>query len=348
MKYGNNQTFISNFKINYHIIIKFFLFFFVINIISAKEIYRPDLDKHKVIETIIKMLHTNFGKNNIVYKESFSDYNISMTFLNLYVQPEEIIVNEEKDQFVSLIKPIIDFILNITITNNNDIANTPNNKVSIIFNHNINNPVINFKLDDMFAQIKPNYIEFQRNVDNSYRYKFFNYVEEFAKNVEIKLNLDSCKYIPKIYDLLKKNENKMKMFLFNSFCSYLDDILNVYPEPDGVFLYNKIVDNILSVKTFSLSNITENSSLEKIYFNRFKEEKFIKISTHIKIINLQIDFDLIFDEGKRTENYKETIPEISIIYTFIHFPVNDTEIANTTLNTIIKSIFDIIIENYIQ
>jgi hypothetical protein len=97
-----------------------------------------------------------------------------------------------------------------------------------------------------------------------------------------------------------------------------------------------------------LSNITENSSLEKIYFNRFKEEKFIKISSQVKIINLQIDFDLIFDQGKRSENYKETIPEISIISTFIHFPMNDTQIANTTLNTIIESIFDIIIENYLN
>jgi hypothetical protein len=157
-------------------------------------------------------MHTNFGKNNIVYKESFSEYNISMTFLNLYVKPEEIIINEGKFQFISLIKPIIDFILNISITNNNDMANTPDNKVSIIFNSKINDPVINFKLENMFAQIKPDYIEFQRNADNSYSYKFFNYVKDFEKNVEIKLYLDFYKYIPKIYDLIKKNENKMKMF----------------------------------------------------------------------------------------------------------------------------------------
>ena len=137
------------------------------------------------------MLHTNFGKNNIVYKESFSEYNISMTFLHLYVKPEEINLNKENIQFISLINPIIDFILNITITNNNDMINTPDNKVSIIFNHKINVPVINFKLDNMFAQIKPKYIEFQRNIDNSYSYKFFQYVEEFEDKVKINLNLDS-------------------------------------------------------------------------------------------------------------------------------------------------------------
>ena len=72
------------------------------------------------------------------------------------------------------------------------------------------------------------------------------------------------------------------MFLFNSFCSYFDEIINIYPEPYGIYLYKKIVENSISIKTFSLINVTDNLSLEKIYFNKIEEDNFIKILEYNK------------------------------------------------------------------
>ena len=109
-----------------------------------------------------------------------------MKFLNIKLYPEYIkqdkVVGQE---FFSLINPIIEFILNINITNNNDNINNPDNKVSILFNYQINNPVLNFKLENIYAQIKCNFIEFKRNVDNTYFYKFLNDGEEYSKIIYI-------------------------------------------------------------------------------------------------------------------------------------------------------------------
>ena len=109
-----------------------------------------------------------------------------MKFLNIKLYPEYIkqdkVVGQE---FFSLINPIIEFILNINITNNNDNINNPDNKVSILFNYQINNPVLNFKLENIYAQIKCNFIEFKRNVDNAYFYKFLNDGEEYSKIIYI-------------------------------------------------------------------------------------------------------------------------------------------------------------------
>ena len=201
-------------------------------------------------------------------------------------------------------------------------------------------------MKNLYAKIDFRFIEFQRNEDKTYNFLLYYAKEDFKNNVQIFIDINNYKYFPKIYKFFNENKEKIEMFLFNSFCNYLNDILNQYPEPFGITLYKDIVEHLLAVKTFAL-NITTSSKLEKVIINKFKEENFIKAS-YIIIKNIAIDMDLVFYDKIKTENYKGNISEIYITPNFIAYSKTDVPIANTTLNTIINNIFDIIMDNYIN
>ena len=318
----------NNFSKN--IISKLVLFFLIINNIDPK-IIRPDNDPSFVSYEVINRIHSAFHTKDVIYKENLIDYTISMKFLNIRIYDEGIfpekIVNRE---FFSIGYPEIEFILNINITNNNDFVNSPINKADIIFNNVYDNPTLNFQLKNMNANITANFIEFVRNEDGTYRYVFF---------------YDDLDY-PKIYKFLYENKKNIENFLFTSFSNYLGDILYDYPKSDTIYLYEKLVEHILSVQTFAL-NITSNTNLEKVIINNFKEKEYIMDSA-LYITNIEYNIDLIFDGESQMKNYRGIIPEMYFTTKFFTFGGDDHEIANTTINTIINEVFNMIIDYYIK
>ena len=344
------NLFNNNLKSYYiFLFLKLTLLLFIFNGIESKK-ENSLIDPNTEAETIINFIHSNFNLKNVIYQEKFSEYNISMKFLNIKINDEEDIYldydYEKNEGYFSLEKTFIEFILSLNISNNNDLINNPDNKVSIIFNHYINSPILNFRLENLYAKIDLRFIEFHKNKDNTYNFLFYYDKQDFKRNVQIFIDTNNYKYFPKIYKFFNENKEKIEMFLFDSFCNYLGDILSQYPEPVGVTLYKDIVKYLLSIKTFAL-NITSNLNLEKVIIKEFKEENFIKDS-YIKIINISIDMDLLFDDNSKIENFKGIIPEIDITTNFISYGTTDIPIANTTLNTIISNVFDIILFNYID
>ena len=340
-----NILFIKKLNIHKNIILKFIIFFFIINNINLKVI-TPDNNPYIVSNEVMKLIHSSFHTNKVIYKENLIDYTIWMQFLNIRIFDDgiypEILHNRE---FFSIYSPFIEFILNINITNNNDFINSPNNQSSIIFNFVYENPNLNFQLKNIDANIDALFIEFSRKEDGTYKY-FFYYEDELDSNyIEIFFDIDKFKYFPKIYKFLNENKKNIEDFIFNSFCKYLDGILSKYPESDASYLYRSLVKHIDSVQTFAL-NITSNSKLEKVIINYFKEENTIMDSA-LYITNITIDIDLIFDGETKIEKYKGIIPELYFTTNFFTFGQVDFEIANTTINTIIGNVFNMIIEYYI-
>ena len=334
-------------NINYNIYIKFIFFFFCFNIIQSR-IIRPDQDLTVVGRNIIKFINTNF-KNN-TYTLRFQEYSISMKFLFLKLQ----IGHEIKPYyyndigFFTLDHPFIEFILSMIITNNNDLQNNPDDKVSIIFNPSRIGPYLKFEFQNLYAKLEPKYIEFNRRPYNKIMYSFYNQdiTKNYRKNVDVFIDIKKIKSFPKIDNFLNEHLEEIEDFLFDSFCVYLNSILGRYPEPDGVFLYKELVKSLLLINTYSL-NITEDLSLNKVIVNEFKEENYTIDESCVKFMNIYVDLVLFYDDGLRREYLKENIPEIDFTNNFFSFSDIDFKVGNTTLNKIIGFLFNKIMENYI-
>lgn len=332
---------------NYNIYICLIFFFFCVNNIQSK-IIRPDQDLVVVGENIIKFINTNF-KNN-TYTRSFQEYSISMKFSFLKLQIDQKInpYYYKDNSFFTLDFPLIEFILSMNITNNNDFQNNPDDKVSIIFNPSTIEPYLKFELQNIYSKIEPKYIEFIRRHDNTIMYSFYNkdIIKDYRKNVDVFIDIKKIKSFPKIDNFLNEHLKEIEDFLFDSFCLYLNGILAKYPEPDGVFIYKELVKSLLLVNTYSL-NITEDLSLNKVIVNEFKEENYTIDESCIRFMNIYVDLVLFYDDGLRKEYLQETIPEIDFTYNFFSFSDIDFKVGNTTLNEIIGYLFDKIMENYI-
>ena len=319
-----------------------FLLFNNINSKLDSKLERSDTEPEIVSETILKMINTNFlGKENQTntFIKNFGQYTISMKFVNIKFQEEYIDIDKiikERDIF-SFIEPSIEFILSLQISNNNNYTNTPNDTISILYNVNSDIPNLNVELKNIYSVINLKYIEFERNNDNSYKYSLYHSDDEIKKNIEIFLDLENTKYIPKIYNFLKEKKEELEQFLLSSFCFYLDEIIGKYPQPDGLYLYNRIVENILNFNTFSL-DLQEDKSIEKISINYFKEEKII-IDSPIYFINISINFKITFKDNRGTVEYYKIIP--SIYYSSISFFKfnSNFKIGNTTLDSILENLF---------
>ena len=340
-----NILFLDKYNLHKNIILKIILFFFMINRMVPK-IIRPDNDPLSVSDEVLKRIHSFFNIKEVIYKEKLFDYTINMKFLNIRIFDEGIYPETYGyREFFSIELPLIEFILNINISNNNDYVNSPINKSDIVFNNIFITPNLDFQLKYMNANISAAFLEFVRKEDGTYQYVFFYDDLDYSKYIEIYFDIDRYKYFPKIYKFLNDNKKKVEDFIYNSFCKYLEDILSGYPQSDASYLYDKLVDHIRTVQTFAL-NITTNTKLEKVIINYFKEENAIMDSAYY-ITNITIDMDLIFDGEAKIEKYKGIIREMYLTTTFIAFGEDDFEIANTTVNTIIKEVINTIIGYYL-
>ena len=250
--------------------------------------------------------------------------------------------------FFTLDHPFIEFILSMNISNNNDLKNNPDDKISIIFNPSGIEPYLKFEFQNIYAKLEPKYIEFKRRHDNTIRYSFYNQdiTKDYRKNVDVFIDIKKIKSFPKIDKFLNEHFKEIEDFLFDSFCVYLNGILAKYPEPDEVFIYKELVKSLLLFNTYSL-NITEDLSLNKVIVNEFKEENYTIDESCVKFMNIYVDLVLFYDDGIRKEYLKETIPEIDFTYYYFSFSDIDFKVGNTTLNEIIGYLFNKIMENYI-
>lgn len=327
---------------NQIITLKSILFIFLLfNNINSK-LERTDTEPEIVSETILKMINSNFlGKEEQtnIFIKNFGQYTISMKFVNIIFQEEYLDIDTiiKAAAIFSFINPSIEFILSLQISNNNNYTNTPNDTISILYNVNSNTPNLNVELKNIYSLINLKYLEFERQNDNTYKYFLYHYDEEIKKNIEIFLDLENTKYIPKIYNFLVEKKEELEQFVLSSFCLYLDEIIGKYPQPDGIYLYNRIVRDILNLNTFSL-DLEEDNSIEKISINYFKEEEII-IDSPIYFINITINFEITFKDNRGTVEYNNIIPFIyfSVISSFIFN--SNCKIGNTTLDSILDNLF---------
>lgn len=345
LKFKNRYNFLKN------IFCKFFLFFLLFNINHSK-IKRDDVDPRIVSVNILKLIHTEFVGNN-TKKNTFSlnldDYTIVMKFLNIKIIPEEIKIEDHNYRnwvFFTYMNPNIEFILSLEISNNNNYTNAKNDSLSILYNTNSQEPNFKFELKNIFASIDCNYIQFEQQSDNTYKFSLFKTFDEF-KRIKIFIDLKNLKNFGKINKFFEDKKDKIEIFLFNSFNNYLSNIVSRYPPADGVFLYNEVVRRILHVNTFVLE-YNEDKTIEKISINNIKEEKYISDFPSILFINVEIKFELIYTENIGHKSFSEIIPEIDFHSNAFYTNETNFKIGNTTLSNLIDGLFLKIVNEYIK
>lgn len=263
-----------------------------------------------------------------------------MKYENIFFKIEEVKItaNTYTYDFISYINPVIDFILSFEISKNNNIKTIQNNTIFISFDNENN---LKFKIKNVYAEICAPFIEFEKRMDNSFEFKFFEN-EEQKKKIDIFIDIEKYKSFPKMYELFNNNIIKLKDFLFNSFCKYLFNIVSYYPESDGVYIYKKIVNYLLNVNTFAINDESD-KNIEKISINYFKEEKYEKSlikNDIIFYINIETKFDIIFRNTTKTKSYSEIIPKIKFEPIIFTFEGNNCTIGNSSLKKIFENLFN--------
>lgn len=325
-----------NININLNkIFIRFLLFLIFINIILAnieREDTEPEIISDKYLEYIQNNFLGNSNENN-TFIQNFGEYTISMQYLNIKLNVESINIEKKEISFFSFIQPIIEFILCFEISNNNNYTNIPNDTVSISFDKYSITPNLKFKIKNIYAKMELEYIYFERNTNHTYKY-FTNEYE--SKKIDIYIEIDNFKYIPKIYKFMFDRKEKIQKFLYDSFFNYLNNIIWHYPEADSLYIFKLIKDKLLH-NTFAL-NIDEDKNIEKININSFEEENYI-LDPQIIFINIRTDFDLTFRNNNETKKYSEIIPEIYYFMGYFDFIRDGAKIGNTTLKAIFSELF---------
>ena len=315
------------------------------------ELKRPEAEPSEVSVKYLEMLHNCFlGKENqtntfITY---FGQYTIKMKFLNIkmFLEEEEIYIDPLiQHTHFSYINPYIEFILSLEVMNRNNNTNAPDDQVSIIYDSNRKEPILKFELKNVNSTINFEYIEFERNPDNTYHYIYYKDDKELRR-IEILIDLEKFKYIPKIYNLLNNQREQLNKFLLNSFCSYLDYIIHQYPIPDGIYSYNEIVERMININTFAL-DLKDDKSLEKISINSFKEEKYIIEGASIIFLNIKTNFEITFKNTTKV-NHNVVISKLYYIPDIFFFETIEYKIGKITLDKIFIYVIEKIIQEYLD
>jgi hypothetical protein len=335
---------------NLNIFINLILLFLLINsTYTRSDIIRKDIDPQIVSSTIkdlINKFYLEEGKEYNKYSINLEEYTVAMKFKFIQFNSPEIRIEQHKDvrwNIFTYLNPEIEFILSLEISNNNQILNSKNNSVSIIFNER-DSPNLKFELKNIYAKILCDYIQFDQKTDNTYNFTMYSNEREF-KNIEIILDTKNYIHFSKINKFLNDKKNNLHIFLLNSFCNYLKSIVSFYPIPDGVYLYKEAIQRFEEIKIFALENNARETA-EKICINLIKEEKFNNIFPEIEFINVKVEFDIIYQNSQTS--YSHIIPKI-YYYPTTGFVPEETnfKIGNTTLSSILTSLFKKIVEDYI-
>ena len=346
----NNINFKMKFINNLYIFIDLFLLLLLINsIYTRSDIIRKDVDPWTVssaIKKLISKFYLEDGKENNKYSINLEEYTVAMKFKFIQFNSPEVTIEQNKDvrwNIFTYDKPEIEFILSLEISNNNLISNSKNNSVSILFNEG-SSPNLKFELNNIYAKILCNYIQFDQKTDSTYNFTMYSNEREL-KNIEITLDTKNFIYFGKINKFLNDKKDKLEMFLLNSFYNYLKSIVSFYPIPDGVYLYKEALQRFEEIKIFALEH-NSGEAEEKISINLIKEEKFNNIFPEIEFINVKVEFEIINQNSQ--QKYSHTIPKMYYYPTAGFIPEETNfKIGNTTLSVILTLLFKKIVENYI-
>ena len=324
---------------NWNLISKLFIYLLLINIIHCRysAFNRDDTEPGTVAPKMYKLINENFmGKNgeNNFYTKNISDYSVELKFLFLNFNPEEI----KKDslpsgrKFFSYININIDFILSLKFT-----KNKINEGVDIIYGPENNSSNLIFKLKNLYANIYLDFIEFENQPNSTYKY-------QIGKTRDISFDKTEFRYTNKINKILEDNMQDLKLFLFESFESYLKNITNSYPKANEILLYETVLEYIKAFKSFPISTDPKYSN-HKIVFKQFKEEKITCNGREVFIINIRAVFDIRDDYY--TNSYNVIIPYISCHDEYFIFKT-DEMIKDIPLSKILDHVFGRIINYYID
>lgn len=313
-----------------------------INIILINSVYagkslscREDTDPEAVAPKIIKLINENYlgenGENNL-YLKNIGDYSLEMKFLFLNLIEGEININylSTGGIFFSYINPNIDIIFSLRF------SKIPKNEgVSVLYD----TPKLDFKLKSIYANIETDYIEFEKQPNNTYKHVI-------GQRTTISIDNTSLKYPEKIKKFLNDNEKELELFLLNSFDNYIRNITDYYPKSNEILLYETVVLYIKRYKTFSVSKYEQFSNL-KIFFKEFKEEKIFYRDGTVIISNVNIKFDFITNNYYTTP-YDVIVPFITCYGEYFYFLSTKVKVGELLLSDILDFVFKTIIKFYTE
>ena len=321
--------------------IVFYINLLLINRIYSREtsLSREDTTPAEVAPIMLELINQNYqGENgkNFMYSKKFRDYTLEMELLFLNFSPEKINIDKYnlKDKIFSYLNIFMDIIFSLKVTRNKKYMN--NDGVYLTYNSKSNSPNISFQLKNIYSGIYIDYIDFEKQANNTYKHKT-------TKSPEIIIDNSTYKYPEKIIKFLTENEKEIGLFIYESFDKYLTNITDHYPKADGILLYETVVENIMSDKTFS---IDETGNNDKIVFKEFKEEKIYEQYGIIIFSNITIKFDIVAGSYYYFP-YEEIIPNITYAMNGFSFDYIDIKIQNLSLKSILESTFNIVIKKVI-
>ena len=318
----------------------FYLISLLINIIHCRinAFNRDDISPDKVAPKIYQLINENYlglnGENNL-YTKNLSDYSLELKFLYLNFMSDEVDKSSYPTgiHFFSYINTNIDFIFSLKFT-----KNKKNEGVEFIYNSNKNSSNLSIQLKKIYANIHLNYIEFINQPNSTYKYTMGN-------QKEINFDKRNFRYTEKINKILEENEKEIKLFLFESFNSYLNNITSNYPKANEILLYETILSYIQTYKTFPLKSYDTYSN-SKIYFKHFKEEKIVFLNNEVIISNINIKFDILYSDYYH-KPYDVTIPYIICHDEYFTFKTDNIEVDGVLLSQVLNNVFNSIIKYYI-
>ena len=334
---------LNNLSIKFHQFCILFLLIIFINIINPVKtrLSREDTEPEIVAPGIFELINNNYNdenNKNIFYIKNFDEYIVEMKFLFLNLNKEETLIDTLPGgiKFFTYISPIIEFIFSLKLIKNENYG-TEYDGVSIVSNYNKNSGNTNFQLKKFYGNITIKYIEFQKLINNTYKYSY-------GETMNIFIDIDNNRYPEKITKFLNDNKKQLEIFLFESFDKYLRNITNHYPKADGILLYETIVKYIDDSKSFPIPN-----SEYQIVFNKFKEENIVFTNYYILFLNINIDFYLVFDPNYSDylpkKNYKVVL-NITCQRTYFNIPSYYISEEKIYLNKVLEKIFADIINYY--
>ena len=314
---------------------------FLIKVECSKQFWlsREETTPQKVAPEIIRLINENYDEKNgenKVYNKDFGEYSLELKFLYLNFNPEEINIDIYITglKFFSYVDIYLDLIFSLKLTRNQN--NIRKDEVSILYNSKTNSSDLSFQLKKSFSTIYIKNIDFDKQPNNTYKYKIPSKPE-----VIIETTFD---YPEKINKFLIKNEKEIGLFLFESFDNYLTNITDHFPKADGILIYEAVVIYLNKYRKFSLSK-NPNYSDKTIFFNEFKEEKIYEQNGAIVFSNITIKFDILIG-SYIYKSYEEVIPYIEYINDDFYFNAVNTQVGDLQLKAILKFIFDFIINYY--
>lgn len=324
---------------NLNYIFIFYINLSLINIIHCRTnvFNRDDTSPDTVAPKIYQLINENYlglnGENNL-YTKNLSGYSLELKFLHLNFISEEIGKSTYSPEVIifSFINIDIDFILSLKFT-----KNKKNEGVEIIYNSNKNSSNLSFQLNNLYANIHLDFIEFKKQANNTYKYTM-------GKLKEISFDKKNFRYTKKINKILEENEKEIELFLFESFENYLNNITSNYPKANEILLYETVLSYIKSYKSFPLGDSIHPTS--KIYFKYFKEEKITFLGQEVIISNINIKFDILYNDYYH-KPYDVTIPYISCHDEYFNFKTDNIEVDGLLLSNILDNVFNSIIKYYI-